>query len=90
VGLPLPSPDVDNMCGQGVQETLGNTNLGFFGGWADGWGVYWPRKRSSWIANALENFAARPSPSLCEIRKAASISSFGLTLAISRFSNSLG
>ena len=53
-----------------------HTNLGFFGGWADGRGVYWPRKRSSWIANALENFAARPSPSLCKIRKAASISSF--------------
>ncbi len=37
-------------------------------------GVYWPRKRSSWIANALENFAARPWPSLCEIWKASSLS----------------
>jgi hypothetical protein len=44
-----------------------HTNLGFFGGWADGRGVYWPGKRSSWIANALENFAARRSPSLCKI-----------------------
>jgi hypothetical protein len=31
-----------------------HTNPGFFGGWADGRGVYWPQKRSSWIANALE------------------------------------
>ncbi len=53
-----------------------HTNPGFFWGWADGRGVYWPRKRSSWIANALENFAARPRPSLCEIWNALSISSF--------------
>ncbi len=44
-----------------------HTKSGFFEGWADGQGVYWPRKQSSWIANALENFAARPRPSLCEI-----------------------
>jgi hypothetical protein len=39
-----------------------HTNLGFLGGLADGRGVYWPLKRSSWIANALEKFAARPRP----------------------------
>ncbi len=61
--------DVEHMCGQ-------HTNLAFFGGWAVGQGVYWPQNRSIWIAIALENFAARPCPSLCEIRKAASISSF--------------
>ena len=62
-------------CGTHVQGTLGkHTILGIFGGWADGRGVYWPRKRSCWIAIALENFAARPSPSLCEIRKASSLS----------------
>jgi hypothetical protein len=44
-----------------------HTKPGFFEGWADGRGVYWPRKRPSWIANALENFAARPRPSLYEI-----------------------
>ncbi len=37
---------------------------------------YWPQKRSSWIANAWEIFAARPRPSLCEIRKFSSISRF--------------
>jgi hypothetical protein len=61
--------DVEHMCGQ-------HTNLAFFGGWAVGRGVYWPPKRLILIAIALENFAARPCPSLCEIRKAASISSF--------------
>ncbi len=61
--------DVEHMCGQ-------HTNLAFFGGWAVGRGVFWPRKRSIWIAIALENFAARPCPSLCDFRKAASISSF--------------
>ncbi len=39
------------------------------GGWAVGAG-------SSWIANALENFSARPRPSLCKIWNASSISSF--------------
>jgi hypothetical protein len=64
------------MCGQESREPWETHKFRFFGGWAEGRGVYWPRKRSSWIGNALENFAARPSPSLWEIRKAASISSF--------------
>ncbi len=66
-----------NTCAAKSPGNLGNhTNLAFFGGWAVGRGVYWPRKRSIWIAIALEIFAARPCPSLCEIRKATSISSF--------------
>ncbi len=58
------------------KESRNHTNLAYFGGWAVGRGVYCPRKQSSWIAIALENFSARPSPSLCEIRKASSISSY--------------
>ena len=70
------SPYGQHMCGYECMEPLEHTKQGIFEGWADGRGVYWPRKRWSWIAKALENFAARPSPSLCEIRKAVSISSF--------------
>jgi hypothetical protein len=66
-----------NTCAAKSPGNRGNhTNLAFFEGWAVGRGVYLPRKRSSWIANAWEIFAARPRPSLCEIQKFSSISRF--------------
>jgi hypothetical protein len=58
------------------KESRNHTNLAYFGGWAVGRGVYCPRKRSSWIVIALENYSAKPSPSLCKIQKASSISSY--------------
>ncbi len=42
-----------NTCAAKSPGNRGNhTNLAFLEGWAVGRGVYWPRKRSSWIANA--------------------------------------
>jgi hypothetical protein len=76
---PLPSPGgevgAEHMCGLESREPWEPHQFSFFGFFYFIL-FYWPQKRSSWIANAWEIFAARPRPSLCKIRKFSSISRF--------------